>query len=116
MTLIQSTRSRPRSHVLHSPSRSPEIQNQVPNRTVTESHLLGVCSATDAEPNGILLGLPLAATLCGRLDGDSILGSVSREFCRALSRSDGALVQGRFPFLCKTGSILAKFSFRLFAD
>jgi len=34
-----------------------------PNRTETTSHLLGVCSATDAEQNGILLGLPPAATV-----------------------------------------------------
>ena len=30
--------------------------------TITESHLLGVCSATDAEQNGVLLGLPPAPT------------------------------------------------------
>ena len=65
MTLIQSTRSRPRSHVLHGPAENTEIQHLdlAPNRTVTESHLLGVCSAADAEQNGVLLGLPPAATL-----------------------------------------------------
>ena len=51
-----------RDDVLHGPSRSPEIQHLAPNRTVTESHLLGVCSATDAEQNGVLLGLPPAPT------------------------------------------------------
>jgi len=62
MTLIQSTRSRPRSHVLHGPAENPQIQHLAPNRTVTESHLLGVCSVTDAEQNGVLLGLSPAAT------------------------------------------------------
>ena len=61
-SLLQSTQSRSRSHVLHGPSINPEIQHLAPNRTVTESHLLGVCSPTDAEQNGVLLGLPPAAT------------------------------------------------------
>jgi len=34
-----------------------------PNRTVTESHLLGVCSVTDAKQNGVLFGLSPAATM-----------------------------------------------------
>jgi len=70
MTLIQSIRSCSRSHVLHGPSIKPDIQHLAPKRTVTESHLLGVCSATDAEQNGVLLGLPPAATV-GVADGGS---------------------------------------------
>ena len=34
-----------------------------PNRTVTESHLLGVCSVTDAKQNGVLFGQSPAATM-----------------------------------------------------
>jgi len=49
MTLIQSTRSRPRSHVLHGPAENPEIQHLAPNRTVTESHLLA--SVRQQTPN-----------------------------------------------------------------
>jgi len=54
-----------RSHVLHGPAENPEIQHLARNRTVTESHLLGVCSVTDAEQNGVLLGLSPAATTRG---------------------------------------------------
>jgi len=46
--LIQLARSGSWSHVLHGPDQSPEIQYLAPNMSATESHLLGVCSATDA--------------------------------------------------------------------
>ena len=49
--------------MLHGPANNPEIQRLAPNMSATESHLLGVCSATDAERNGVLFGLSPAATV-----------------------------------------------------
>jgi len=65
--------------VLHGPFINPEIQHLAPNRTVTESHLLGVCSATDAEQNGVLLGLPPAATLLSHRGVPPHIRRASRE-------------------------------------
>jgi len=57
MVMIQSSRSRSRSRVLHGSAESPKLSRTAPNRSATGSRVMGVCSATEDEQIAVRFGL-----------------------------------------------------------
>jgi len=62
MVMIKSSRSRSRSRVLNGSTESPKLPRTAPNRSATDSRVMGVCSATEDEQIDVLFGLLPEAT------------------------------------------------------